>query len=302
MKRNILLLLAAMVIGSLTLSAQGRRSLRINEVMVQNENDYVDDYGQRGAWIELFNSSFAPLQISSIFITDDPSNPTKYQVPLGDVRTKLHKRSHILFWADGYKTRGATHLNFKLAPGVDNWIGIYDADGISLIDSVTVPASLTADQSYARIMDGTADGWEVRGDGLNAVTPAGSNYVKEGNAKAAMFAEQDENGFGMAIMAMSVVFGALLLLSICFYIISKIGERTAKSNKAKAHAQTPVAAPTTDEHDHDSGEVIAAIAMALHEHLDAHDTESTILTINKVKRAYSPWSSKLYNMRQLPHK
>ncbi len=303
MKRNILLLLVAIAVGSLTLSAQGRRSLRINEVMVQNENDYVDDYGQRGAWIELFNSSFAPLQISSIFITDDPNEPTKYQVPLGDVRTKLHKRSHILFWADGYKTRGATHLNFKLVPGVDNWIGVYDADGITLIDSVTVPASLTADQSYARRFDGDSDGWEIRSseEGFNPVTPAGFNHVKEGNSKAAMFAEQDEHGFGMAVIAMCVVFSALLLLSVCFYIISKIGERTASSNKAKAQAHTGEMV-STERPSHDSGEEIAAIVMALHDHLDAHDTESTILTINKVKRAYSPWSSKLYNMRQLPHK
>ena len=43
----------------------------------------------------------------------------------------------------------------------------------------------------------------------------------------------------------------------------------------------------------DSGEVFAAIAMALHEYQeDAHDIEDTILTINKVKRNYSPWSSR----------
>ena len=41
--------------------------------------------------------------------------------------------------------------------------------------------------------------------------------------------------------------------------------------------------------------------MALHEHLDAHDRENTVLTINKVKRAYSPWNSKIYNMRHLPN-
>jgi hypothetical protein len=52
----------------------------------------------------------------------------------------------------------------------------------------------------------------------------------------------------------------------------------------------------------DSGEEIAAIAMALYEHLNVHDTENTILTINKVKRAYSPWSSKIYSMRQTPSK
>ena len=57
----------------------------------------------------------------------------------------------------------------------------------------------------------------------------------------------------------------------------------------------------TREERNDSGEAIAAIAMALHEHLDAHDRENTVLTINKVKRAYSPWNSKIYNMRHLPN-
>ena len=52
----------------------------------------------------------------------------------------------------------------------------------------------------------------------------------------------------------------------------------------------------------DTGEVIAAISMALHDHLDAHDRESTILTINKVRRAYSPWSSKIYSLRELPRR
>ena len=32
-------------------------ALRINEVMVENNNSIVDDYGRRGAWIELFNST-----------------------------------------------------------------------------------------------------------------------------------------------------------------------------------------------------------------------------------------------------
>ena len=58
-----------------------------------------------------------------------------------------------------------------------------------------------------------------------------------------------------------------------------------------------------DHHkEQDSGEVIAAIAAALVEHLDAHDRESTILTINKVRRAYSPWSSKIYGLRELPNR
>jgi hypothetical protein len=51
------------------------------------------------------------------------------------------------------------------------------------------------------------------------------------------------------------------------------------------------------------GEVIAAISMAMHEmQNDVHDVEDTVLTITRVKRTYSPWSSKIYTLRELPKK
>ena len=52
-----------------------------------------------------------------------------------------------------------------------------------------------------------------------------------------------------------------------------------------------------------SGEAMAAIAAAIHEHFNSrHDIEDTVLTIRKLKRAYSPWSSKLYSLRQVPQR
>jgi hypothetical protein len=48
-------------------------------------------------------------------------------------------------------------------------------------------------------------------------------------------------------------------------------------------------------------EVAAAIALALDMHIkDIHDYEKTVLTIQKVMRPYSPWSSKIYGLRQIP--
>jgi len=287
-------------------SAQGRRGLRINEVMVVNDSSVVDDFGQHHAWVELYNSTFAPLEISSVFLTNDRDNNKKYPVPLGDINTEIPARQHVLFWADGQPNKGTFHMNFTLTPGEDNYIAIYDANGLSLIDEVVIPASLKPGQSYARKVDGEGgtddDAWEVRdGSGQYYITPSSNNVIKDTNGKVEMFAEQDENGFGMAVMAMGVVFTALLLLSLCFYIISKIGEAVSRKNKVKtvtAHLDE-----VHDSHkDHDSGEAIAAIVMALHEHLDAHDRESTVLTINKVRRAYSPWNSKIYSLRELPHR
>ncbi len=48
-----------------------------------------------------------------------------------------------------------------------------------------------------------------------------------------------------------------------------------------------------------SGEVSAAISMALYYYLnEQHDAESGVMTIKAVSKKYSPWSSKIYGMRQ----
>lgn len=308
MKKRISLLIAAVCLLVAGASAQGLKSLRINEVMVENDSSIVDDFGHRTAWFELFNSNFAPLQISSVYITTDREhlkNPNKkkmYAVPLGDPRTKMHKRHHVVFFADGEPERGTFHTDFKLEPGKDNWIALYAADGTTIIDSVTVPATLTAGQSYARNLDGEGQ-WEVRsGNKAKAhdyATPGAPNIIKGLNHKIDDFAEQDANGFAMTLMAMCIVFSSLLVLCLSFYAIGAIGKHFSRVRKAQA---TGVTVAEVSPKDHDSGEEIAAIVMALHEHLNAHDTESTVLTINKVKRAYSPWSSKIYSLRELPHK
>lgn len=292
----VLMVLAA----ALPASAQGRKSVRINEVMVSNDSSMVDEYGHRSAWIELFNSNFAPVEISSMFITNDKNNPKKYPVPLGDVNTRIPKRQHVVFFADGEPNLGTFHANFALEPNVDNWIGLYDADGLTLIDEVVVPAALTVGQSYARSEDGAGE-WAIRtGGNDDYITPSSANIIKDSNKKIELFAERDENGFGMTIMAMCIVFSALLLLCLSFYGIGKIGAAISRMNKLRAHHGEAAGEVDKTTVTHDSGEEIAAIAMALYEHLNAHDTESTILTINKVKRAYSPWSSKIYSLRQVP--
>ena len=146
----------------------------------------------------------------------------------------------------------------------------------------------------ARTEDGIGE-WAVRtGSDNDYITPSSANIIKDTNSKIELFAERDENGFGMTIMAMAIVFSALLLLCLCFYGIGKTGSFFARLNKSRAlGVETSGSEPAAVSHD--SGEEIAAIAMALYEHFNAHDTENTVLTINKVKRAYSPW--KLQNLR-----
>ena len=282
MKRKCIILAMA-AFACLGAAAQSRTALRINEVMVENDSSIVDEYGCKTAWVELFNANFAPLEISSVYITNDSTNPTKYPVPLGDEKTKMGKRQHVVFFADGQPNKGTFHTSFVLIPGQDNWIGVYDADGKTLIDEVLVPASLAPNQSYARQADG-ADTWEVRHGDDKYITPGSANIIEDTNKKIELFAQMDGHGFGMAAMAMCIVFTALLVLCLAFMAISKIGSAVSRANKARSQA-TPDNALAGKDVEHDSGEEIAAICMALYEHLDVHDAESSVITINKVKRA-----------------
>ena len=84
-KIGVLLLFALLV--SFGAKAQRATSMRINEVLVINEDNFVDDYGKRHAWIELFNNSAGSVNIAGCYLTNDKSNPKKYPIPKGDVLT-----------------------------------------------------------------------------------------------------------------------------------------------------------------------------------------------------------------------
>ena len=50
-----------------------------------------------------------------------------------------------------------------------------------------------------------------------------------------------------------------------------------------------------------SGEVVAAIVMALYLYTnEIHDQEDPVITMVRVSRTYSPWSSKIYGLRKSP--
>lgn len=309
--KGIIMLLLLCLYISATSFAQGRKGLRINEVMVKNDSNYIDDYGLKHGWIELYNSSYNFMEISSVFITNDKSNPKKYPVPRGDVKTNIPARQHVIFFADNEPNKGTFHINFTLTPGQENWIGIYDADGVTLLDEVYVPADLASNHTYALKEDGVSspDGkfdskyWEVRdGSDEKYITPSSNNVIIDTNKNIEKFKTNDKNGFVMTVIAMLIVFAALLLLSICFYIFGKVNELSAKRKKAISHHGEDASTEVIRSVKGDSGEEIAAISMALYEHINTHDHEDAILTINKVKRAYSPWNSKIYTLRGLPRR
>ena len=97
----------------------------------------------------------------------------------------------------------------------------------------------------------------------------------------------------IAVVGYVVVFVSLLLLFWFFSNIPKLiymkpWKRKKGGDEGKEEVNTMAL----------SGETTAAIALALHLYLsEMHDEESGVLTIRKVSKAYSPWSSNIYAVR-----
>lgn len=101
----------------------------------------------------------------------------------------------------------------------------------------------------------------------------------------------DTQGWIITIVGWLIVLVALILLSAIFSSIPKIiNYYTIRKLKREGKKYK-------DDDFSIDGDVNAAIATALHLHFqEMHDDESNIITIKKVAKRYSPWSSKIYNM------
>ena len=300
-----LLLSLAVMLGLTSCGEQkGNTKLILNEVLIENENNFQDDYGIHSAWIEVFNQSYSSANLAAcrLKVSNQPGDTTNYFIPKGDVLTIVKPRQHALFWADGQPNKGTFHTNFLLNGNTDTWIGLFDS-GDKLLDQVVIPANtLQTNQSYARISD-ASDEWEIKGGSDDKyVTPSTNNKTQDGNAKMEKFKQHDASGVGMAITAMSVVFSGLLLLYISFRVIGKISVSISRRRAMKTKEVTSVEEAKEKKLGEAPGEIFAAIAMAMHESQNMHDEEDTVLTITRVKRSYSPWSSKIYTLRETPRK
>jgi Na+-transporting methylmalonyl-CoA/oxaloacetate decarboxylase gamma subunit len=296
-KKKLGILTLFIVLLSFGAKAQLVTSMKINEVLVVNETNYVDNYGLRNGWIELYNSSAATVNVGGCYLTNDKNNPKKYRISKGDPLTKIKPSQHALFFADDKTDRGTFHLNFSFDPTKENYVALYDNSGTTLIDEITIPAGQLADVSYGRKMDGSAE-WVQ----LTRVSPNANNQLLESNAKVDNFQKNDSSGIAMTITAMAVTFLGLFFLYIIFKQVGKVSISASKRNAMKAKAGM-AGSEAYAESGEEAGEIFAAIATALYEvNEDVHDVENTVLTIQKVTRNYSPWSSKLYGLREIPQK
>jgi hypothetical protein len=133
---------------SVALTTAGSTSVVINELMANNENIIADPQGDFDDWIELRNVTDQEVDLTGRYLTDDPTNPRKWQFP---ERTTMSANGYLLVWADedGSDTLGL-HANFKFEKSGEEVL-LIDSDGNlnAVLDSVTFGPQET-DRSFGR--------------------------------------------------------------------------------------------------------------------------------------------------------
>lgn len=140
--------------------------LVINEFMASNDGTIADSNGDYHDWIELYNASNSPINLGDYALSDDLSNPTKFELP----NTVLASGDFVLFWASSSAQNDPYHAPFKLSKSGEEVALFFDPTGAAdTVDYISYSAQ-TTDVSFGRSYDASPN-WIT----FTTATPDASN-------------------------------------------------------------------------------------------------------------------------------
>lgn len=119
----------------------------INELMAINGVTAYDSNGENDDWIELFNTTSSAIDLSGLYLSDDPLLLMKWTLPIG---TSIPANDVLVIWTDNDVIQSGLHTNFKLSASGESLIL---SNGTTIYDQVDFGIQ-TTDVSYARCPDG----------------------------------------------------------------------------------------------------------------------------------------------------
>lgn len=134
----------------------------INEICA-NAGIYQSPRLKHSDWIEIYNTTAAPVDLTGAYISDDLDEPLKYALP-ASLSPVIPAYGHLILWADGQD------LPFKLANGDGEGL-LLTAPDQSWTDTLRYVA-MTVQQTVGRYPDGGARTYL-----LDRPTPANSNLL-----------------------------------------------------------------------------------------------------------------------------
>ena len=175
-------LLASAGLAPSTASAAGS-SVTINEVCPKNTTKPASD-GNFYDWVELYNSSSAPVDISGYGLTDKETKPFRFTFPSGTVIPA--KGSFVLYCDSDAALNNSAIAPFGMSASGET-LTLSDASG-NVVDTITFGA-LASDTSYGRYPDGADDFYTL------SCTPGAANTAPEGSNAVKLPEFSKESGF-----------------------------------------------------------------------------------------------------------
>ncbi len=138
----------------------------INEYSCSNISTLQDNYSNYEDWIELYNTSATPIDLTGYYLSDKPTNPLKWTFP----SVSIPANGHLVVFASGRDemTGGNVHTGFKLTQTKPEYIILSNPSG-TIIEQVLLDPT-QKDHSRGRTTDG-ATTWSL----FTTPTPNASN-------------------------------------------------------------------------------------------------------------------------------
>ncbi len=103
-----------------------------------------------------------------------------------------------------------------------------------------------------------------------------------------------------AAVRLLIVLNIILISIVLLWFIIRVLVPLIRKSLAWRNDKADVAETVTPDTGETGSDAEAAIATALYLYFnEMHDEESDVITVKRVSKTYSPWSSKLYSMRNL---
>lgn len=148
--------------------------IMIGELCADNDALAADPQGEFEDYIEIFNGTTLALDLSSVYLTDDPSLPDKWQFPVG---TSLAPGQHLVVWADSDLADPGLHSNFSLSKNGEECSIYMESSGSFIRLDTLAYEAVPPDVALGRVADQPGPFFW-----LGSASPGSSNVPAPGQA------------------------------------------------------------------------------------------------------------------------
>lgn len=143
--------------------------------MASNETTIADNIGEYSDWIELYNTNNFSIDLANYYLSDSPTNLTKFRFTSVVGQVVIPANGHLIIWASGVTTRGAKHISFSLSIEGEA-IVLTAPNGTTIVDGFAFGKQRT-DVSYGRLPDGGVDFKYFSPSSPNNLNNASNSYI-----------------------------------------------------------------------------------------------------------------------------